>query len=433
MIKYILFLVLCSSNIFAATSHCILPGGSGSFSGADWNNAYKSIPTGALIRGDTYYIGAGSYSTNSVLILNTANSGANYIYFKAASHAANSGDAGWSDSFIGVATFTNTASQSSVIRIDTSYWDFDGITGSGTNLTYGIHLGSNSTTDGPAAVEIDYNTPLSSNPQNCFFRHMEMNVARWGNANGARVFDIQAAGCTNIWILNCFLHGGRVWVSSGGGTNQGCGNCYMNNCGSDDGSLHSAGFTISGTFNYWITNCVLENMLGSANTTYVEPQANPVNFYVIGNIFKSTSSSELTDLGIVAMTSTDVATGLYVTSNTSYGLHGAQNGVWGGLGGSTVYCTNNVFQNMSGSTATFSFVTGAANNIVNNSVSFVNAANGNFHLSANTSSGTSLDSPYNVDPDGITRGSGGQNYSIGAFQYVVSSPSVVFGTIFTHP
>lgn len=414
-----------------AANHYIVSGGTGTKDGSDFNNAFSSIPASAMVRGDVYFVAAGTYSSNGVVNFATAASGSTYCFIRAV-NASNSAVAGYSSGYIGTAHFTNTTSQGSCTLLNMNYLDIDGITGTGTNLTYGIHFGCNSTTDGPAAVQVDYNTPLSSNPRNVFYRHVEMNNAAWGNSNGSRVWDAQAAGCTNIWIDHCYLHGGRVSVSMGGATNCGVINSYLFDVGSDDGALHCAMFTITDSLNYWISNNVCANMLGSANTCYVEPQGNPVNFYVIANIFKATSASESTDLGIVAMTSTDVATGLYVVGNTCYGLHSSLNGVYGGNFGSTVYVTNNIFQNMVGSPATFANCTGTGNNITNNSVSFADAANGNFHLSANTAAGTALGSPYNVDPDGVTRGSGGQDYSIGAYQFVAAS-AAVWGTTLTHP
>src|SRR5207302_8406427 len=47
---------------------------------------------------------------------------------------------------------------------------------------------------------------------------------------------------------------------------------------------------------------------------------------------------------------------------------------------------------------------------------FVDWVNENYHLTAPTNSGTALSTPYNIDPDGVTRGAGGTG-DRGAYEF----------------
>ena len=59
--KMLLFalLLLVPLQVFGVDKY-VRQGASGSGSGADWINAYSSLPA-ALVRGDTYYVADGSY------------------------------------------------------------------------------------------------------------------------------------------------------------------------------------------------------------------------------------------------------------------------------------------------------------------------------------------------------------------------------------
>src|ERR1044071_825675 len=55
-------LALAGSSAARAACHVITPSGSGTHSGADWNNAMAGMP-GSFIRGDSYYLGPGNYGS----------------------------------------------------------------------------------------------------------------------------------------------------------------------------------------------------------------------------------------------------------------------------------------------------------------------------------------------------------------------------------
>src|ERR1700685_2466235 len=122
----VLFLPLFASSAAFAAYHAVSPSGSGSKSGADWNNAYANLP-GTLIRGDVYCLADGNYGNH--LSLNTPASGTLTIELrKAQSYDPNcSGLAGWSTATMGSgqAYWASTGS-GEIVSIGGGYWIING-------------------------------------------------------------------------------------------------------------------------------------------------------------------------------------------------------------------------------------------------------------------------------------------------------------------
>jgi hypothetical protein len=143
-VKRILWLVyllcghLLAGEVIAA-NHYVRAGASGTGSGADWTNAYTSLPA-TLVRGDTYYIAAGTYSG---VTFKTATSGTTLITIKKATVADHGIATGWLDSYAaGQANFT------SELIIESSNWVIDGQTGGGPgawNSGFGFKITSSQT------------------------------------------------------------------------------------------------------------------------------------------------------------------------------------------------------------------------------------------------------------------------------------------------
>lgn len=93
-------LVLLGATSALAAVHAVSPAGSGSHTGADWNNALAGFPA-TWVRGDIYCLADGSYTSG--LTVNTAVSGTSTIEVrKAQSYDATcSGLAGWNTSTMG--------------------------------------------------------------------------------------------------------------------------------------------------------------------------------------------------------------------------------------------------------------------------------------------------------------------------------------------
>ncbi len=427
----VVFLFPGIPTVYASGNFYVTPSGGGTQNGTDWNNAFAGIPS-TLVRGATYYIASGNYTST---VFSQPVSGTTYIYFVKAT-AANSGNvAGWQSSFgTGQAVWTNPGSDEWDIR--TSYLDFDGVTGTGSNNDYGFKLVNPTfSTNNQYIGEVQV-WSTGSAPSNVNIRHVQM-VGAGQNLTGTQYsVGLWLFGATNWLVQNCFIDNVSTWVAIVYATNITLDHNYFRNGGSNS-STHNAGIS-GGVSNMIISNNIFENLLGGSNTTYIEPQGNagsnaitqiPGHWYIYGNVWKATSQSErTTQWANFSVTSNNIIDDVKFYNNTSYGLHGPIGVSGGNLTGST---NINVFNNLWVNTPTsdgLNNVTTSGNNIVSGvttgynfgdtpwTTSFVNPAAGDFHLTAHTNAGMSLPSPYNVDPDGNNRGSNG-TWDIGAYEY----------------
>ena len=412
--SFILIFIFLSIRVQAQNYHYIRSGANGSGTGNDWDNAFTSIPA-VLIRGDTYYICAGSYGPYTFSPL----SGTNYVYLKTATVLNHGTNMGWTNSYaVGEALFSGSGA---IWTINTDYIDVDGGYGSGTNQ-HGIHISSSLTTPGGAVVVPYGVVPAQSH---IWFRSMEINVAPWGNGNNARIIYHDSSTTTDWNFTNCFFHGGYCGVSfiAGGSAYNLIDHCTFYNIGSDVAANHCA-FVTAASANYTtIRNCIFWNAQGNYNTTYIEPQFQGSHFYVYGNVFREDSGVVGTGQGIFAITSSDVWTDVHIYNNTGYGLHTTAGLIWAGnVTGQQVFVTNNLFQSCLGSLTIYNPGSSlfSGNNIVNTPlVQFKNSSVGDFHLTQAVP-GIALESSYDIDPDGNIRGADGA-WDIGAYEFVSAS------------
>lgn len=148
------------TGIAFATEHYVRPGATGTGTGADWTNAYTSLPA-TLVRGDTYYLADGTYGGYT---FNTPASGTSVITVKKATVSSHGTSTGWDDSYgDGQVTFTTWV-------FTTSYWMVDGVTGSGTS-GYGIVV------QPPSVANV---ITLTGSVSNLTFRYIEAKVFNEG-------------------------------------------------------------------------------------------------------------------------------------------------------------------------------------------------------------------------------------------------------------
>lgn len=121
-----------------AACHVITPTGSGSLDGSNWSNACAgftgSCSPASLVRGDSYYLGSGTYVGG--VTLNTAASGSTLITIKGANAGDHCTDTGWSSGldtgsspahFVSDATWSGSGSGNGTNWvINTSNWKIDG-------------------------------------------------------------------------------------------------------------------------------------------------------------------------------------------------------------------------------------------------------------------------------------------------------------------
>lgn len=134
----------------AAANHYILDGGTGD--GTAWDNALDALPS-PLTRGDTYYVGDGSYVTYA---FDDAENGVLVITIKKATVADHGTATGWVDTYgDGQAVFAGPA------NFSTNYWVFDGngthTTPSDNTANYGFKIAADygPVQDGVNVMDID--------------------------------------------------------------------------------------------------------------------------------------------------------------------------------------------------------------------------------------------------------------------------------------
>src|SRR5689334_14196824 len=111
MKQTMLLIVLLMPSVAPAANHYVLSSAKGSGDGSDWVNACTSFTgscaVSSLVRGDTYYVGTGSYS---VATFNRATSGTSLITILGATASDHGTSTGWDSSFgvdVTQATFSN--------------------------------------------------------------------------------------------------------------------------------------------------------------------------------------------------------------------------------------------------------------------------------------------------------------------------------------
>lgn len=97
-------------------------GATGSATGADWTNAFTSLPA-SLVRGCTYYVAVGTYGTHN---FNDADSGATTITIQAPTIASHGTSTGWSNTYVGQALFQCSTTCTNLITFTTDYYIVSG-------------------------------------------------------------------------------------------------------------------------------------------------------------------------------------------------------------------------------------------------------------------------------------------------------------------
>jgi hypothetical protein len=127
MRKTVFLLVLFALSISPAIAAChvVTPNGSGSKTGADWNNAYAGLPS-TLVRGDVYYLADGNYGSR--LSLNQADAGTETIELRKAQSWSHCTDTGWNTSTMGSgqAVWSWSNAGSPIVTIGSDYWIING-------------------------------------------------------------------------------------------------------------------------------------------------------------------------------------------------------------------------------------------------------------------------------------------------------------------
>lgn len=414
-----LAILLFAAETAIAANHYIRSGAAGTNNGNDWINAYTSLPS-ALIRGDTYYIAGGNYSSYN---FDDPESGSSVITIKKAIASDHGTDTGWQASY-----GTTQAVFNSELTFTRSNYVFNGQIRNESNwfdgAAYGIQIyhnnqlnqniviGSNGSTPANNITinDVYINAPLNNLPGNTI-RQYAVDTDTYGGAQhtGLVFSRMYVQGSNNVWFLRS---------------------------------------TTGAILEYSASNGVAGN---SANHGEI------VNLYYSGtnaiiryNNFKNAYLSG----GGTALVAITYANGLQFYGNVASDFQ-VGDGAVGFIGGDASNCViyNNTFIR---GTAAAGFASNGSNNLVKNNLwvgnravgvsgshdyngfsdsdargeayaqtniptsVFANYSSTDLKLATPTNKGSTLPSPYNIDMFGNIRGTDG-TWDMGAFEFVGST------------
>lgn len=429
-------------NAFSADWY-VRPSAAGADNGTDWSNAWNITSLNShwssVGAGDTVWMAGGSYSTS--IVPTKSGSAGNLIYIKRvlSSDAVPTAAAGWSASFD--SPVTNHPASASAINFTTSangsYVYVDGRT------NYGIVL-----------ITDDFNPESGGcvsfggyGPSNITFAHIDMAGPGGSHTfvNNQGVFtigyNVGGLGTSGITVSNCAIHGSPCLMFLRACTGVTVEHCkfYDNHTANEGegGAVHPNLFdcfsTTNLTFRYNdVSDWPVEGfmMWGNCGTFWVYGNVfhDPYPLYNVSTVIwpANTSSSQTNQGPIYFYNNTFIQTDVTSTQGAGQTLPFAS----GSQIRNNLYWTN---QNNdawnAGSTVAdrdYEFAGGTAvgaHSISGGSNPFVNYSGKDFHIVGTVGAtypkdkGVSLDSMYNSDLDGNTRGADG-SWDIGAYQYI---------------
>lgn len=401
---YCLLLPLLFALPASAANHYVRQGAGGN--GSDWANACSgftgSCAVGSLVRGDTYYVAAGTYA--GPVTWNTADSGTSVITIKHATAADHGTDTGWSSTYAGQAVFTERNT------ISTDYWLFDGVSGdydTGGIASYGFKF--QYSVGGAGAQILGNNVTLQY-----------IDCAGYSGTGDYNYPDqakcIEAYGGSYWTVSHVAMHGCESCLQ-GGGNGWTVEHSYIYNSRSIASNFHNNVFyctsTNGGTFRY---NKIWDyNAEGFFITGY---NGNVSNVAIYGNAFWDDGTQANYPRGVELRQNYSYSN-ILIDNNTFYNLNdGAINDLTGTTGNSCSGCQ--AFNNLGvlAGIGTFSGWNAGTNTSDSTTSRFVSVASlysTNLHLNK-ALAGTTLSAPYNMDMDGNTRGADG-TWDQGAFEF----------------
>lgn len=442
--KVYLFLVLFLSMFFLgalsaeAANHYVRAGASGSANGTDWTNAYTSLPA-TLTRGDTYYIASGNYAGH---IFNDAVSGTLVITIRKATISDHGTSTGWSDSFA-----TGQAVFSPNLVFARSYYVFDGVTGGGPgswDSGHGFKLDATGGTYNDVLQLADFNGVAGTrqNTTDIAVAHLELaaDINTWSSAINGGSFGLTV---NNITLSNLYIHGfaaihiQTTWTYINNWILQ---NSYFK--GSKvDSTHHFASFRMDFANTITIRNNIFEDF---SSTGCIGNYENATNVSIYGNVFVHTASFTTGAYnGVIYTNSSAVTTTNFKIYNNSFvnlKYESVINLNAGTLSGNVA--ENNIFYNTTDNgTPVTPIISGLQTRDYNwyypaissgephgqngSGNPFINITGNNYLLVSSTNTGISLQSPYNLDPLGNTRGADGV-WDIGAYEFGTIRPSAPY-------
>jgi hypothetical protein len=420
----------------AGTNHYILDGGTGD--GTAWNNALDALPA-TLVRGDTYYIGDGTYASYT---FDDAVSGANYIYIKKATIANHGTETGWNDSYgDGQASFTGRW------YFTRSYYDIDGQEGSGYS-GHGFYVHQTDVT--LKSIQFNGYTPnITTNYviKHCEFEHAGVDLENGGNADCLYIYSDVSQWAEYFTFEDCAFHNATRSVLAARDTrNATFTRCYFYDMWNNT-EVHAEAIAIQiyhgdtvtpQELNIRFTQCMFKNTGGAGtiiiglqhgvdarinsnvtidNSIFWQNSVYPERYYVTDGIIASLGDNTLQDCAVYSCTfiNSQQASGAGARLFSS-DVAGSGNEFRNNL----VYNDNDItnsFYNINIITHNWYYHAGDHSAETSDQVGtgdpFTDYTNGDLTLSANTDAGYNLGSTYENDFSGNLR----VTWSRGAYEF----------------
>ena len=429
--KRFLFLTLLLTPILIGTvsaqaaNHFVLAGALGNKSGNDWTNAYTTLPA-TLIRGDIYYIGAGSYPAYT---FDDPHSGTTFITIKKATVADHGTDVGWQASYAAQAVFQST------LHFSNGYYVFDGQTRNESDwfdgAAYGFRVDHNNqdqnisiynqslATPNITVKYVYVNSQVGNLPDVTIARYAINTDTQGGPTNSGLVFSrMFVNGSNNVWFLR---------TTSG---------AILEYSASQNASGNSANHGEVVNLYYSASNAIIRHNIfrneyvPSGSTAMIAVCCGTNSIQVYGNVFSNFRAGD----GAIGYLGGTVANSVIYNNTIDQCNVASGGGANGGiaLGSSTTLIQNNLFTNCTRAPLccthdynAFSDSTdqGEAHAQLNvDSSIYVSYAAQDFRLARATAAGLALAAPFNVDRTAATRGADGV-WDRGAFETSGGTPA----------
>lgn len=408
-----LLLFLMFVPMLHATTWFVRQNGStyGTGAGTSWANAkagLAGIPWASVAAGETVCIAGGSYTTD----MDAGKSGGagNPITLARAraDHAlCGSSSAGWSSAFDADVVQTNHS---------LSFDNFDNITIDGrtaeTGGTWGWHLNN------PGFTAESYASTYF-NSQNIILKYVWFEGPGHVNYTGdSRAISLSAAGNASALLFDHVkISKTTTAVFINGVDSVTFDHLDMSDCSAlNSASWHPNGIWAAGATNLTVKNSYFHTGtegFGVGEGIFAEQSGGNTNWKIYGNVF-----SKINATGQKAVQLTSAVNGLLFYNNTCDDTGVDCLYINGGSCTGTSFVKNNLLN-----ASTLGTCGTASNNVTAASTSvWVNRASNDYHIVSTITTnfprdkGTALGSPYDVDPDGLTRGSDG-TWDVGAYEY----------------
>ncbi|HRF48611.1 MAG TPA: right-handed parallel beta-helix repeat-containing protein [Anaerolineales bacterium] len=413
----------------AAAIHYIRQGAAGAATGADWANAWPTLPA-TLIRGDTYYIADGQYPGYT---FNDPETGSLTITVKKATTNDHGTSIGWQPGYgDGQAVFGGW-------EVYTDFYVFDGQQRNadwetGAIDAYGLRV----KVTGGKAIRLDDGN--GNGADDLIFRYID--VEGGGRDTGDSGSDVVygLTGNSNITFQYCALHDSNrtILLMRGNWRNLTIDHCYLARNASD-AAIHGEIVSTTDSQDVVFSNNIIEDPEGTAVWAFINDGL-ATNWRIFGNVILHSPGYDREGISGVIFCANDasnanVCNEFTIVNNTLWGIEGlwsgfniqagsghvVQNNLWyasvrtangfdGVLSHNWYYAT---VQDGDASPSKVVCTTGCD--------VFVDPAGRDFHLRVAIEPGATLNAPFQIDPDGKARGGDG-SWDRGAYEYVPGSP-----------